>query len=57
MVIVKDDKNWIPEIESLVSDYERRVTMGKSAKEYVISKYSIEKNADKWVEAYKSLYK
>lgn len=57
MIIVKDDKNWIPEIESLIKDSERRVTMGKSAREYVISKYDIEKNANKWVEAYKSLYK
>lgn len=57
MIIVKNDEDWIPEIEKLISDSEKRATMGKSAREYVINKYSIEKNADKWLEAYQSLFK
>lgn len=57
MIVIKNEEDWIPEIEKLISDSDKRDTMGKLAKEYVINKYSIDKNADRWLEAYKTLYK
>jgi hypothetical protein len=53
MVIVKNNEDWIPEIEKLAKDKQRRLEMGKKAREYVLSKYNIEDNAQKWEEAYK----
>ena len=57
MIIVKNDEDWIPEIEKLISDSEKRATMGKSAKEYVINKYSIGVNSFRWCDAYSTLFK
>lgn len=54
MIIVKD--NWIEAIEKLINDKELRLQMGRKAKEYVESKYSIENNAHKWLQAYETLY-
>lgn len=56
MVIVKDNSKWIEEIENLIANKEKRIEMGKKAKEYVEETYSIEKNAHKWNEVYKSLF-
>jgi O-antigen biosynthesis protein len=55
MVIVNDNKDWIPEIEKMIADKEGRRAMGKKAKEYVLENYDIEKNAHKWVDAYSKL--
>jgi glycosyltransferase involved in cell wall biosynthesis len=57
MIIVSDNDFWIPEVESLIKDRDRRVKIGKEAREYVINKYDIEKNAHLWEEAYLSMYK
>lgn len=55
MVIVNDNKDWIPEIEKLIADKDKRREMGRKAREYVLENYDIEKNAYKWVDAYKTL--
>jgi glycosyltransferase involved in cell wall biosynthesis len=55
MIIVKDNKDWIPEIEELAHDETKRKRMGKAARKYVEEKYSIENNAHLWVEAYESI--
>lgn len=52
MVIVNDNSQWIPEIEKMIADKEGRREMGRKAKEYVSEKYSIDKNAHRWEEAY-----
>lgn len=57
MVIVTNNEDWIPEIERLVKDKEAREMLGKKAKEYVIDRYDIEKNAHKWEEAYQLMFK
>jgi len=54
MILVKD--NWIQAIEDALKDKEGLKEMGKKAKQYVLEKYDIEKNADKWEKAYKTLY-
>lgn len=56
MVIVTDNSQWIPEIEKLIVDKEKRREMGRKAREYVTEKYDINKNAHKWEEAYQSMY-
>lgn len=55
MVIVTDNNQWIPEIEKLIADKDLRREMGKKAREYVINKYNIESNAERWVKAYESI--
>jgi glycosyltransferase involved in cell wall biosynthesis len=55
MVIVNDNKDWIPEIEKLIADKELRRSMGNKAKEYVMENYDINKNAHKWTDAYSKL--
>lgn len=57
MIIVTDDEMWISEIENLVGNKEKRIYMGNKAYDYVMSKYTIEKNKDRWLEAYSSLFK
>lgn len=57
MIIATDTASWIASIEDLISNKEKRVKMGEEAYNYVIGKYTIEKNAHKWVEAYKPLTK
>lgn len=56
MIIVKDNSKWIEEIENLIANKEKRIEMGKKAREYVEQTYSIENNAHKWAEVYKSLF-
>lgn len=55
MVIVNDNKDWIPEIEKMINDKEGRQAMGKKAKEYVLENYDIEKKAHLWKEAYEKI--
>lgn len=57
MIIVEDNSKWLEEIDKLVKDKELREKMGKEAKEYVSKKYDVEKNAHKWEDAYKLMYK
>jgi len=56
MVIVKDNDKWIEAIETLVKDKDKRVELGKKAREYVLKTYNIEDHAQKWVEAYEKIY-
>lgn len=56
MIIVTDNSQWIPEIDKLIADKPKRLEMGRKAREYVVERYSIENNANKWVEAYKTIY-
>lgn len=55
MVIVTDNSKWIEEMDKLIADKELRREMGRKAREYVVEKYDIAKNAWRWEEAYKSL--
>ena len=55
MVLVTDNSQWIPEIEKMIADKEGRRALGKRAKEYVFENYSIDKNAERWEAAYKTI--
>lgn len=55
-VVVVDNDKWYEEICKLIDDKKLRRAMGKQAKKYVLNNYSIDKNAHKWVDAYKKLY-
>jgi len=57
LLLATDTASWIEQIEKLIADKELRRDIGKKAKEYVEENYSIEKNAYKWEDAYKSLLK
>lgn len=56
MVIIKDNNKWLEEIDKLIKDKQLRREMGKKAKQYVIEKYDINKNIDKWERAYGDLF-
>lgn len=55
MMIVTDNADWLKAVERLLEDKDERRAMGQRAREYVIDKYSIEKNIHKWEEAYGKL--
>lgn len=56
MLLAKNKEDWIKNIEYLISDKQKRLDMGKKAKEYVINNYSIEKKGHLWKESYLKLY-
>ncbi len=55
MTVVTDNTKWLEEIDKLVKDKELRRGMGDKAHDYVIKKYSIDNNIEKWTTAYQSL--
>lgn len=55
MTVVVDNQKWMEEIEKLVSNKELRREMGEKAREYVLKKYDIKNNIQKWKKAYESL--
>jgi len=55
LILATDTKSWINALELLIANKEIRRTLGKKAFEYVKEKYDIEKNAYKWIYAYKTL--
>ncbi len=57
LLLATDTASWIEQIEKLINNKGLRREMGSKAHEYVENKYSIEKNAHLWADAYKSLFK
>ena len=55
-VLVGEVEEWRDKVWDLVNDKDKRVKMGKEAKQYVIKHYSIEDKAHLWSDAYESLY-
>ncbi len=55
MKVVIKAEDWIPAIEELINDKEKRREMGRLAREYVIANYNIEDHAEKWEKAYGEL--
>lgn len=55
LLLATDTASWIEQIEKLINDKELRLQMGREAKKYVEENYSIEKHAQKWVDAYQPL--
>lgn len=55
LLLANTHEEWIEQIEKLINDKELRKYLGKKAREYVENNYSIEKNAFKWKEAYKTI--
>lgn len=55
LLLAGNQEEWITQIEKLINDKELRREMGRKAREYVEENYSIEKNAYKWRDAYKTL--
>jgi glycosyltransferase involved in cell wall biosynthesis len=55
MLIAKNQDEWIKQIDKLIENKELRREMGRKAREYVETEYSIENNAHKWEEAYKTI--
>lgn len=49
------ERLWMDKLEPLIQDKELRQEMGRKAKEYVLSKYTIEKNIHLWEQAYQKL--
>jgi glycosyltransferase involved in cell wall biosynthesis len=55
MSVVVDNSKWMEALDPLIADREKRRTMGKIAREYVLNKYDIALNISKWERAYESL--
>lgn len=55
MWVITDNKEWERTINSFISQHDFRQAMGARAKEYVLNKYDINKNINKWESAYQSL--
>lgn len=55
LLLAGTQEEWIEQIEKLINDKELRREMGRKAREYVEENYSIQKNAYKWKDAYKSI--
>lgn len=55
-MLIKDNSEWEEKIEKLIQDKTLRRQMGKNAREYVLSNYSIKDHAHKWADAYSSLF-
>lgn len=55
IIYATDTQSWIDKIEMMVKDKAGRRAMGRRAREYVEENYSIEKNANKWKQAYETL--
>lgn len=55
IILIKDNSKWEEEINALISDKEKRQTIGRNAKDYALRKYNIADHAPKWLEAYQKL--
>ena len=51
-ILIKDNKDWMKQIDTLIDDKKLRCEMGRNAKEYTLKYYNIENNYLKWAEAY-----
>lgn len=52
MEICIDREEWLPAINDLVKNREKRQAMGKKAREYVLEKYDINNNIHLWEQSY-----
>jgi glycosyltransferase involved in cell wall biosynthesis len=55
-VLIKDDKDWMKEIERLINNKSLRRKIGKNAHKYVLKNYDINKKYNLWADAYAKLY-
>lgn len=56
IIKIKDNKDWLPEIERLIKNKELRRQIGKNAFRYTIDNYNIYSKAHLWLDAYSTLY-
>jgi len=55
MLIANTFEDWIKHIEDLIENKDKRIEMGKKAREYVEENYDINKKAHLWEETYSNL--
>ena len=55
-LLVKDNNDWMKQIDYLINNDGARKIMAVKAKDYVLDNYNIEDRAHEWDDAYKSLY-
>lgn len=56
LLLAGETPEWIEQMEKLINNKELRRELGKKARKYVEDNYSIEKNAHRWADAYKTIY-
>lgn len=56
LLMAQTESDWHKQVESLIIDKEKRLELGKRAKEYVLENYNIINKASLWESAYKSIY-
>lgn len=55
LLVSNDESNWYEAIKSLVLNNELRIRIAENAQQDVATNYTIETNADKWIETYNRL--
>lgn len=56
MEIAFTEQDWIDKTMDLIENKDKRIQMGKKAREYVINNYNIANNAHKWADAYSKIW-
>ena len=57
LILCYNEEDWVREVLTLIEDKDKRVALGKKAREYVINNYNIKDNAYKWRDSYKTIWK
>ena len=52
---ITDNSKWLETIIDLANNKDKRLKMGRDAKQYVLDNYTIQKNAYKWADAYSKI--
>lgn len=55
VMLAADEDDFVKHITTLVTDENLRVKMGNEIREYVLNERNLEKEIDRWVQAYKSV--
>ena len=56
MEIVFTEQDWIDKTMDLIENKDKRIQIGKKAREYVINNYNIANNAHKWADVYSKIW-
>lgn len=56
LILCHNEDDWIRATIELIENKDKRIALGKQAKEYVLNNYNIKQNAHKWRDAYKTIY-
>lgn len=56
-ILIKKEEEWLPAINDLIENKEKRRELGRNARQYVLNNYNIKDNAWRWDKVYQELLK